>query len=472
MAGYTRRRFLEIAGLAGGGVLLNTSLMPRNARAQQAPAQDGLLLAVYFNGGWDQLLALDPRDHTDARFGTESGFRASGVQTAYNIVTDSGVQSVMSATGGTGVQTRGNLSFGPAVHESLLNHAADLSIVRGMDMETLTHEVGRRYLLTGKFPRGLAAAGSSLGTVVASARGETKNIPHLAVACEAYNEGHAAHASPIQVNNSSAMVNVLRPSTSGGSGLPPASTSLLNDFRAVTDCGPSGLDLQGKASLYEFSRQKASVITQGGDYDLFDFSRTTHPEVAALLSAMNMSTSEINTPKGRAALAGQALATGYAQAVSLQIQTGLDHHFDNWRTGHAQLLRPGFEALGNLITFLKGKEYMGTGSSVWSRTTLLVFSEFSRTPLLNSSGGRDHHLSASALVAGPNIRPNMVYGGTSDLNQAVQFVDVATGRVKSAAEGGKRIRPAELHHTILSSMGLDTSHLSNQSPILLDGLLR
>jgi len=469
MAGYTRRRFLEIAGVAGGGVLLNTSLMPLAARAQQAPAQDGLLLAVYFNGGWDQLLALDPRDHTDARFGTEAGFRASGIQTAYNVVTDAGVQSVMSATGGRGVQARGNLTFGPAVHASLLEHAADLSIVRGMDMETLTHEVGRRYLITGKFPRGLAAAGSSLGTVVAAANGQTKNIPHLSVACEAYNEEHEAYASPIQVSSSSAMVNVLRPA---GTALSAASTSLLNDFHSVTDCGPAPLDLQGKASLFATSRHKASQITQGGVFDLFDFSRTSNPEVASLLSAMNMSTSEINTPKGRAALAGQALATGYAQAVSLQIQAGLDHHFDNWRTSHAQLLRPGFEALGNLIGFLKGKEYLGTGTSVWSRTTLLVFSEFSRTPRLNSSGGRDHHLSASALVAGPGIRPNMVYGASSDLNQAVQFVDVATGQVKSAADGGRKIRPADLHHTLLTSMNLDSSHLSNQSPIVLTGLTR
>jgi len=44
--------------------------------------------------------------------------------------------------------------------------------------------------------------------------------------------------------------------------------------------------------------------------------------------------------------------------------------------------------------------------------------------------------------------------------------------VKSAADGGRKIRPADLHHTLLTSMNLDSSHLSNQSPIVLTGLTR
>jgi len=471
MAQHTRRRFLEIAGLLGGGVLLNTTLGSRPALAAPPGGDpDGLLLAVYFNGGWDQLMLFDPRDHTDPRFSTTDGIAASGIQTAYNLITDSGVRAVMDATGGRGIQQRGNLVFGPAVPEAFMQHYQDLAVIRGIDMETLTHEVGRRYLITGKFPRGLAAAGSSVGTVVASAHGETRNIPRLAIASEAYNEGHAAYASPIQVNVPSDMLRVLRPE---GRALPAASQSLLNDFQSLPGCEAATLDASGQASLYLASRQKANLITQSGDFDLFNFSRNPLlPEVQTLFSALNISSSEINGVKGRAALAGQALATGYAQAVSLQLEGGLDDHFASWTSNHAQRLRPALEALGNLITFLKGTEYQGSGASVWSKTTLLVFSEFSRTPRLNASGGRDHHLAASCVVAGPSIRGNLSYGATSDRQQAVEFVDVDTGAPTQDASKARRIRPAEVHHTLLHSMGLDTSHLSNQSPVLLTGLLR
>src|SRR5690606_29676790 len=151
---------------------------------------------------------------------------------------------------------------------------------------------------------------------------------------------------------------------------------------------------------------------------------------------------------------------------------GLDDHFASWTSNHAQRLRPALEALGNLITFLKGTEYQGSGASVWSKTTLLVFSEFSRTPRLNASGGRDHHLAASCVVAGPSIRGNLSYGATSDRQQAGEFVDVDTGAPTQDASKARRIRPAEVHHTLLHSMGLDTRHLSNQTPELLPALPR
>ena len=54
-----------------------------------------------------------------------------------------------------------NIAFGPAIGKLAAQHYQDLAVVRGVNMGTLTHEVGRRYFLTGKFPRGLAASGSS-----------------------------------------------------------------------------------------------------------------------------------------------------------------------------------------------------------------------------------------------------------------------------------------------------------------------
>ena len=64
MTRTTRRSFLEIAGLVGGGVLLRRSLL---GEAHAAGPDPKFLLLVYFSGGWDQLLALDPRDATQAQ---------------------------------------------------------------------------------------------------------------------------------------------------------------------------------------------------------------------------------------------------------------------------------------------------------------------------------------------------------------------------------------------------------------------
>ena len=49
------------------------------------------------------------------------------------------------------------MTFGPYLGD-LLGHASKLAVVRGISMDTLTHEVGRRRFLTG----GFQASGSGL----------------------------------------------------------------------------------------------------------------------------------------------------------------------------------------------------------------------------------------------------------------------------------------------------------------------
>src|ERR687887_126505 len=60
---FSRRRFLEIAAAAGGGLAVKSWSAPAPPRTG-----DQLLLLVHFSGGWDQLLALDPRPNNDPRF--------------------------------------------------------------------------------------------------------------------------------------------------------------------------------------------------------------------------------------------------------------------------------------------------------------------------------------------------------------------------------------------------------------------
>ena len=173
-------------------------------------------------------------------------------------------------------------------------------------------------------------------------------------------------------------------------------------------------------------------------------------------------------PKGNAAIAAQALTNGISEAVSLQLAGDLDDHND-WGDTHATGVADALDAIGNLITYLKKTPYKKGATMTWEHTTLLVFSEFARTPLLNGRAGRDHHLASSCLIAGPGIKGNQVFGATSDKDMVVRNVDPTTGKADDAA--GIQLRPADIHATLLHSMGLSYDHLSNQSPQLLPALL-
>jgi uncharacterized protein (DUF1501 family) len=463
----SRRRFLEIMGLGAGVVALDSFTLPLSALAA-TPESQQLLLFVYCSGGWDQLLCWDPRPNDNPLYQTNeryAGPGTSGIYPGYDLVSDSGVQAVL-AQSPSGIQKRGNLSFGPAVPEALLAHASDLCLVRGMSMDTLSHEVGRRFFTTGKFPRGLAPNGSSLPTMVAALEGNAALLPNLSIGTESYNEGQPAFASPVRVSSASDVLNVLKPL---GSVLSPDSDQALLAFEQASDtCRHDELDGAGLASLFKDSRKQARAMVNGSAATLFSYSITK--PVEPLFSTLGISTSaELSGAKGKAAIAALALENGLSQAVSVQLASGLDDHSD-WDVDHATTLRNTFEALGNLITYLRLVDYKGPGGGkVWDRTTLVVFSEFSRTPTINSRSGRDHHLTSSCLLSGPGIVGGLAVGASSDQNMDVVPMNLATG---APDPNGHRVRPPDVHASVLASMGLDYDHLSNQSPKLISKILK
>lgn len=468
MSFTTRRAFLEVMGLATGGLLLRRTPL---GLAQAADPKPKFMLLVYFSGGWDQLLALDPRNASLAKYQRQSG-RAptSGIEPAYQQTADETpfVADVLAATGNTGVQQRGNLSFGPAVPDTLLAHASDLCIVRGMNMDTLTHEVGRRYLLTGKFPRGLAASGSSLNTVV-SANAGSGDMPNIAISTESYNEGLPPSATAVSVQSYKDMLTVM--SAQSGTALPTASESAVRAFEDQDDsCEQHGYDVGGLVTAFRSSRTLARGLIQPAKASLFDFKVPAPTALTELYSAFGLSTAaDFTSPRGSAAVAGQALVNGISSVVAVTLSNGLDDHFDLF-SQQAVTQRDGWDALGKLISFLKSKQLGTTGESYWDNTSLLVFSEFSRTPLINARDGRDHHLTSSCLVAGPGIKGNTVFGASSDTGMATQPWNLTTNQLDPT--GGVVVRPSDVHATLLDSMGLPYEHLSNQSPRLISAIRR
>jgi hypothetical protein len=352
-----------------------------------------------------------------------------------------------------------------------MEHSNDLCIIRGLSMETLTHEVGRRYFITGKFPRGLTANGSALSSVVAYQEGASRDIPNLAVSTESYSDGLPAYAAPIHVTSAAGLLDALRPL---GLQLASASDAAIADFESSADsCEQHQFNASGIVSLFRDSRAKARTMTGGTASQYFNFTLNPAqqtPEVRDLFAALQISTTaDLNGPKGKAAIAAQALCRGVSQAVSVQVQQNLDDHF-NWDTNQATTQRNGFEALGLMIRYLKSQQFRSTADTVWEHTTLVCFSEFARTPLVNSRNGRDHHLTSSCCVAGPGIRGNTVLGGTTDLNLLYRKMNLATGQPDD--DNSTLVHPSDVHATVLKSMGLTYDHLSNQSPQIISAMLK
>ncbi len=475
---FSRRALLGALGLSGGALLLDGLLGLRHARADVVdPENAPLLVMCEFTGGWDTLYCLDPRNHHD--FGDPAG----GIYTGFDMVTDVPTKAVIEdETGGTGLvkPVGSNVAYGPTMSKLANAHFNDLCVVRGVNMGTLTHEVGRRYFLTGKFPRGLAASGSSLETWWAAASGllDQHEIPNLVSGgAETYNEGLSPLASGLSVPSYNEMLQVLRPLNASLS-IDGKVTQAAAQFHQSDYCLHQQADLAGKhISTHLAAWRSAQTLANGGLWKHFDFK--PNPPAGSQLAKLyetfgvnpaSPSTTLLGKPKGQAALAAQALVNGISQVVLLRLVNVTDAHFDDdWPSNHPARQREGFDAVSDLITYLKNT-LDKNGKPYWDRTTLLCFSEFARTPRINAQGGRDHHLASSCLVAGKGVRGNSVIGATRDANYDSLPINLVTGAPDD--EMGVLIKPSDVHATLLTAAGLPYDHISNQDPKIIKAMLK
>ncbi|MCB9529496.1 MAG: DUF1501 domain-containing protein [Myxococcales bacterium] len=446
-----RRDFLWRTGLAAGALTFGgTSLFGRIARA--AGEQDHYFVFAYFEGGWDILLSLDPRD--PAEF-TDAVVRDTGIQPGYALLPPQYSRRPIDA---------GPFMLGPCVGE--LAQLGDLfSVVRGIDMSTLTHEVGRRYFITGQRPSGLTARGSSVATLAAAAVGADRPVPHLAHLVESYNADQPAFAAALPVAAVDHLQYILQENLGIPTAIPANVKGALGAYWQSQDaqCDPGrGAGVGHLADIYRDNRARARQVITSQLHRNFQFNT---PENAELRRRYGIPDGQLETPYGRAALAAQALKTGLSRVVSVALATGLDTHDATWANQHSTNLQMGFDALARLLRDLRDSE-APSGGSLLDKTTVVVFSEFARTPRLNERQGRDHHLANCALVAGAGIRGGRVVGRTSDRSMGPETIDLATGE---ADPQGEALKPEHVLATVLAAGGIDPAPLRvGPLPTLLD----
>lgn len=433
-----RRDFMWRLGLGAGAMSLGAGLLGQRAQAQRLVQTDRYFIFCYFAGGWDHLLGLDPRDPRiftdDARFET-------GIQPAYDRIPARFSRTPFDA---------GPFSLGPCA-AALVPLAEHFSVVRGINMATLTHEVGRRYFITGRQPAGLTARGSSVATIAASQLDLSGvPVPHLAHGVESYNVDLPAAAGAMPVAAVGHLRYILQENLGIPTDVPPNVKGALAAHWAQAPV--DAFARSRKALIYAENRQRAREVVISQLYSRFAFDS---PETAAVRAHYGFAPGNIETPFGRAALAATALKSGLSRVVSVVLADGLDTHDGTWANDHSTRLDAGFTALARLIEDLRDSE-APSGGSLLSKTTLVAFSEFGRTARLNERNGRDHLLGNSALLAGAGINGGQLIGSSSDRAMGPELIDLGTGR---ADEAGISLTPEHVMTTALKAAGMDASSL-------------
>jgi hypothetical protein len=179
--------------------------------------------------------------------------------------------------------------------------------------------------------------------------------------------------------------------------------------------------------------------------------------------------------KNESTVISAAFRSGLSSAAFLENFTNLDTHSSHEKR-HLKLLGENFIYVKTFLDTLKNSPGVGANETVDESTTLLdqttvmVVSEFTRTPALNGSKGKDHNPQAnSAIVIGPGFKNEII--GASNLVTRAQAksgtpylaglpLDLTTQQPVRRREDTFIMRPDNVVATVAKSMGLDPGAIS------------
>jgi len=414
-------------------------LLGRLARAGLKPGQsDRHYIFCYYGGGWDILLSLDPRDPSVFHPGNIGD---TLIHPGYELLdADEHIYEPFMTPSGTLV--------GPYIGD-LADHHSKLAIVRGMSMETLTHEAGRRRFITGKAPSGLQARGSAASSWLASQLSNGEAIPNLSIQVESFNRDLPNYASALRVGNVPDLVRTLE---GGPDQLGDLEERQIDELLAQAAQCPSA-QRSGLWQASESSRLSAMATVEDDLAALFDFQGDASG-MSELRDRYGISASgaaALRTPEAQAATAVTAITAGISRVATIQVAGGLDTHYDNWAREQGPTQERGFNVVARMVEDLESRPY-GDGTTWLDHTTIVGFSEFARTALVNARGGRDHSLTGACFLIGGNIQGGQVIGSSSDVAMAPTNTDLHTGET---ASNGEVINPEHVLRTLLYDAGME-----------------
>src|SRR5262245_46351456 len=373
---FSRRKFLRGLAIGGGAAMALGKI--RIARA--APASQHKLVFAYFQGGWDILMGLDARDPGNLPSGIQLLWDSRQFEERYRNITPT---NLMDADGRP-------VLAGPCMTE-MVRHFDVSAILRGVVTDTVSHQVGAYYWFTGRFPSGEIPRGSSVTTSVAAQHGGSHLGPHLSIGgIETFNDGLPSYATALSVYAPGDFAILL------GRGRDDRYTEDMRRLisahqNADRPCTIAGTDRASLVQRFLGAKRKVAETERASIASQLDlFSANAPADVQMLRDEFGASADNPYSPASYAALSFLAMKNDLVDAVSVTLTGNLDTHGNEWGFTQGPQQAAGFDALAKLIDRLKATPSSDGNSSMLDHTTIVVSSEFGRTPTLNGSGGRDH----------------------------------------------------------------------------------
>jgi uncharacterized protein (DUF1501 family) len=384
----TRRSVMKL------GLSATTLLMcpPMTWMAKADPLHPHFLVMLFSDGGWDPTQTLDVHDPLDATDGID-------VDVPQAI---SGLPPSQIATVG-GITYMSNPTTRPAVDAYFQTWEAQTCLVNGIGTRSTSHDQSHQLVLTGS----LDPTRADFAVIAAHKNGQDMPLPHLLLSGQSFGGQFAGLSGRLGGQMSQAIA-----------------------YNRL-DGGPLAVSALGEAYVeqaLEWERMHAAAAGSTavtGKLDAFHDANGRADKLTRLAGSLNL-----NTGNGAqlATSLGNAFRSGLTTSVSINPFGGFDTHSDNTQQ-NTQWDRV-FTYLNALMTGLSTQAGV-VAPTLLEETTIVLCSEFGRTPELNGDNGKDHHPFTSMIIAGKNVRGGQTVGKTDGDQEGVK-VGMASGQPDDA----------------------------------------
>lgn len=441
--GLSRRAFLRSAAIAGGAFALPGSVASLAAHAQSAAGCDSgaphRFLEIALSGGWDSLLATDPiigsKVDTPTYQPDYLGYETTEVPGKSNLILGHGLASAAGAFA-----------------------SIPTCFVNGMLVEVTAHELAFNYLLSGRmslsrtrdYPATAAVAGVSAGCFP----------PHVILGDPIPLGDTDLTHPPLHASSLQTLIQMLGGPRGGedplgdvGVAAAQATIGKLNELH-MKRLGPAALATvapwlaaeQELEELYDqrYDQQLQLTEDMAERYGIEDPYATISSLPAALM----------------------VLKSGLCPFVTATTG-GYDTHASHLDQ-HVPLMESFAQSLTALVEDLHSTPDPTNPSLMLAETTtVLITSEFTRTPLFNVADGTDHWPTASAILMGKGVADNRVVGATGDDAYALGWESGAPAPLEKHVNA---LTPDDVMATVLDILGVPTETVDEISTERLDEL--
>lgn len=452
-----RRNFLTLTGLTGLSLLLPWGASSQ-ARAAESTFGGPYFLHMHAAGGWDPTMLCDGK------------LTAGGTTPAYEnrlvtAVADVNGIPVPSATkdGKYLLRTNGQPIEDP-VH-FFQNVGARMLVINGVDTQTNNHDTGVQGLACGHNDVELPA----LAALYAGKIAKERDVPMAFLAGGQYNRtGDVVGVSRFPGDKVPLLADPFR-------GAANDDKPLISDVatqRILALRNERLAQLEGAATLPRNKRTLKALrdaTRGGGSINLLKevasaaapsidaFRDKLPPDCLAYLTAAQGNSTrfvDLGAPLEtvmRCFQAGISVSATFAQG-------GFDTHGQHDVNQAA--------AMGTFLARIRYVLLRAEQMGLQDKLTLLVTSDFGRTPRYNTGDGKDHWNVTSVLASGPGIRGGRAIGKTDEGHKALR---VASGNpsqsVPDSDGSGVRIHAGHIHRDLRVNMGVDKAAFINEFPL-------